>query len=784
MAQLSADRQRTKYTLDEADLPTQWYNIQADLKTPLPPVLHPGTGQPIGPQDLAPLFPMALIQQEVSGERWIDIPDAVRQVLRLWRPTPLFRARRLEQALDTPAHLYYKYEGVSPAGSHKPNTAAAQAYYNKLEVRRLTTETGAGQWGSALAMACRLFDLHCTVYMVRVSYEQKPYRRLLMETWGAQVVPSPTPDTQAGRQVLAQEVQSPGSLGIAISEAVEDAVRRDDTHYALGSVLNHVLLHQTVIGLEAKKQLQQADDEADIVIGCAGGGSNFAGLAFPFAADKLAGAKPRRRLIAVEPTACPSLTQGRYVYDFGDAVGLTPLVKMHTLGHTFVPAPLHAGGLRYHGMAPLVCKLYDEGVIEAVAVPQRATFEAALQFARTEGIIPAPESAHAIRVAIDEARRCKEAGVRRTILFNLSGHGYFDLGAYEAFLAGRLQDYDYPAEKVSEALQHLPASLLPLPPAEGWGEGRPAAPVPLRAARDAPMIKPYTAVGLVPTVRGIRTRADIERNLEHLAHLVKAAAWLSSLDLPVRPIALPEGALQGFNDEVLDLDHAPCARQCAIDIPGEETAALGQLARDYDVFIMAQAKARHPDWPERFFNVGFILNPQGEVILQRYKVSPLLPVEHSVCPHDIYDWWIEKYGRTLQAFWPVVDTEIGRLGIMMANEGSYPENARALALNGAEVVYRASYPHPATGNEMFEIQSRARALDNNLYLVAPNMGTYYLFPEDATPIDTFGGRSFIINYKGQIVGCQDYGGGSTYVAGVIDIEALRDHRARAQWDNC
>jgi tryptophan synthase beta chain len=333
----------------------------------------------------------------------------------------------------------------------------AQAYYNKLEgVTRLTTETGAGQWGSALAMACRFFDLQCKVYMVRVSYEQKPYRRIMMETWGAQVVPSPSPDTQAGRTVLAQDPDSPGSLGIAISEAVEEAATRDDTRYSLGSVLNHVLMHQTVIGLEAKKQLERADDEADVVLGCAGGGSNFAGLSFPFAADKLAGIKPRLRIIAVEPTACPSLTKGQYVYDFGDTVGLTPLVKMYTLGHTFVPAPLHAGGLRYHGMAPLVCKLCDEGVIEAVAVPQLATFQAAIQFARTEGIIPAPESAHAIRVAIDEALRCKEEGARRTILFNLSGHGHFDLSAYEAFLAGKLHDYDYPAEMVSEALKHLP----------------------------------------------------------------------------------------------------------------------------------------------------------------------------------------------------------------------------------------------------------------------------------------------------------------------------------------
>ncbi len=366
----AGDPHRTKYLLDEADLPTQWYNIQADLHTPLPPVMHPGTGQPIGLEDLAPLFPMELIKQEVSQERWIDIPDEVLKVLRLWRPTPLYRAWRLEQALETPARIYYKYEGASPAGSHKPNTSVAQAYYNKLEgVTRLSTETGAGQWSSALSMACSFFGLACKVYMVRVSYEQKPYRRVMMEPWGAQVVPSPSPDTEAGRQVLAEDEESPGSLGIAISEAVEDAARRDDTKYSLGSVLNHVLMHQTVIGLETKEQLALAEDEADIVIGCAGGGSNLAGLSFPFAADKLQGRKPDLRIIAVEPTACPTLTKGQYRYDFGDTVGLTPLVKMHTLGHSFVPAPLHAGGLRYHGMAPLVCALYDDGVIEAVAVP-------------------------------------------------------------------------------------------------------------------------------------------------------------------------------------------------------------------------------------------------------------------------------------------------------------------------------------------------------------------------------------------------------------------------------
>jgi tryptophan synthase beta chain len=461
MTERTAAVQRTKYVLDETDLPTQWYNIQADLKTPVPPVLHPGTGQPIGPQDLAPLFPMALIAQEVSQERWIDIPEDVRDVLRLWRPSPLYRARRLERALDTPARIYYKYEGVSPAGSHKPNTSVAQAYYNKLEgVTRLTTETGAGQWGSALAMACSFFGLECKVYMVKISYNQKPYRRVMMETWGAQVVASPSEDTQAGRTVLAQDPDSPGSLGMAISEAVEDAAQRGDTKYSLGSVLNHVLMHQTVIGLEAKKQLALAEDEADIVIGCAGGGSNFAGLSFPFAADKLQGLKSSLRIIAVEPTACPSLTKGKYVYDFGDTVGMTPLVKMHTLGHTFVPAPVHAGGLRYHGMAPLVCKLYDEGSIEAVAVPQLSTFQAALQFARTEGIPPAPESAHAVRVAIDEALRCKEAGRAQAILFNLSGHGHFDLAAYEAYLTGRLRDEDYPEAKVAEALQTLPAVIV------------------------------------------------------------------------------------------------------------------------------------------------------------------------------------------------------------------------------------------------------------------------------------------------------------------------------------
>jgi tryptophan synthase beta chain len=456
MARKPADM-TTKYLLSERELPTRWYNIQADFKTPAPPPLHPGTGQPIGPQDLAPLFPMELIKQEVSQERWIEIPEEVRDVLRLWRPTPLHRARRLEKALDTPARIYYKYEGASPAGSHKLNTAVAQAYYNRQEkVARLATETGAGQWGSALAQACAFFGLQCKVYMVKVSYQQKPYRRILMETFGAQVVPSPSPDTQAGKKVLEQDPDSPGSLGIAISEAVEDAATREDTKYSLGSVLNHVLMHQTVIGLETRKQLEKADDAADVLVGCIGGGSNFAGFSFPFAADKLAGKNRKLRIVAIEPSACPSLTKGTYTYDFGDTVGLTPLVKMHTLGHTFVPAPVHAGGLRYHGMAPLICKLYDEGVIEARAVPQVATFEAAVQFARTEGILPAPEAAHAVRGAIDEALLARKEGKRKTIVFNLSGHGFLDLSAYEAYLSGRLQDYEYPATRVQEALRHLP----------------------------------------------------------------------------------------------------------------------------------------------------------------------------------------------------------------------------------------------------------------------------------------------------------------------------------------
>ncbi|MDR7447399.1 MAG: TrpB-like pyridoxal phosphate-dependent enzyme [Armatimonadota bacterium] len=447
-------RDLVKVVLPESELPKAWYNILADLPAPPPPPLHPGTKQPVGPADLEPLFPREIILQEVSTERWIEIPEPVREVYRLWRPTPLIRARRLEAALQTPARIYYKYEGTSPAGSHKPNTAVAQAFYNQQAgVRRLTTETGAGQWGSALAMACRMFGLECTVYMVRVSYEQKPYRRVLMETWGAEVVPSPSDRTRAGRAIREQEPDSPGSLGIAISEAVEDAATHDDTKYSLGSVLNHVLLHQTVIGLEAKRQMELFDDYPDVVIGCIGGGSNFAGLSFPFLQDKLRGRD--LRVVAVEPTACPTLTRGRYLYDFGDTARMTPLVKMYTLGHTFIPPRIHAGGLRYHGDAPTVCLLYDQGYIEAVAYPQNAVFEAAVTFARTEGIPPAPESAHAVRRAIDEALACRESGESKAILFNLSGHGHFDLAAYEEYLAGRLPDFDYPEAEIHRALERL-----------------------------------------------------------------------------------------------------------------------------------------------------------------------------------------------------------------------------------------------------------------------------------------------------------------------------------------
>jgi tryptophan synthase beta chain len=445
-----------KYVLDESRLPEAWYNIASDLPEPLAPVLHPGTGEPIGPDDLAPLFPMEVILQEVSTEERIEIPAEVRDVYRQWRPTPLFRARRLERELDTPARIFYKYEGVSPTGSHKPNTAVAQAFYNAREgVKRIATETGAGQWGSSLAFAGALFGLEVDVYMVRVSYEQKPYRRALMEAFGARCVPSPSDETASGQAILAEHPDSTGSLGIAISEAVEQAAQRDDTKYSLGSVLNHVLLHQTVIGEEAIAQMDLAEAYPDVLIGCTGGGSNFSGLVFPFIGQKLRGGSDVR-VIAVEPAACPSLTRGEFAYDFGDTGHLTPLVKMHTLGHGFIPPSLHAGGLRYHGMAPLVCKLYDEKVIEARAVKQVATFEAAMQFARTELILPAPESAHAIRAVIDEAMLCKKEGKKRTIVFNLSGHGHFDMAAYEAYLTGKLQDYEYPAEKIAEALRGVP----------------------------------------------------------------------------------------------------------------------------------------------------------------------------------------------------------------------------------------------------------------------------------------------------------------------------------------
>ena len=450
-----AQQKQTKYVLDESRMPDAWYNVVADLPRPPEPVLHPGTHQPVGPADLAPLFPMEIIKQEVATERFIPIPDAVRDIYRLWRPTPLYRAHRLERALGTPARIFYKYEGASPAGSHKPNTAVAQAYYAQQEgVRRIATETGAGQWGSALAMACAFFDIELKVYMVKVSYEQKPYRRLLMESWGATCVASPSPDTASGRTILEEDPESPGSLGIAISEAVEDAATRDDTKYALGSVLNHVLLHQTVIGQEARQQLADADAYPDVIVGCVGGGSNFAGLTFPFVPDKLGG--KNLRIVAVEPAACPTLTRGRYAYDFGDTGRMTPLVKMHTLGHSFVPAGIHAGGLRYHGMAPLVSLLAAEGVIEAVAPAQQSVFDAAIQFARVEGILPAPEAAHAVRGAIDEALRAKEAGEARTILFGLSGHGNFDLAAYEAYLTGRLQDYEHPQAAIDRALAELP----------------------------------------------------------------------------------------------------------------------------------------------------------------------------------------------------------------------------------------------------------------------------------------------------------------------------------------
>jgi tryptophan synthase beta chain len=448
--------ERTRFMLDEDQIPRAWYNIAADLPVAPPPVLHPGTGQPIGPGDLAPLFPMELIRQVVSTEREIEIPEPVREAYTLYRPSPLYRARRLERALDTPAHIYYKYEGGSPSGSHKPNTALPQAFYNKAEgVTRMATETGAGQWGSALAFAGSAFGLDVKVYMVRASYDQKPYRRILMETYGAQVVPSPSPDTQYGQSVLAEVPGHTGSLGVAISEAIEDTVTHPGTKYSLGSVFDFVLLHQTVIGQESIAQMELAGEEPDVIIGCAGGGSNFAGLTFPWLGRTFRGGR-RYRVIAAEPEAAPSLTRGVYTYDFGDTAKMTPLVKMHTLGSSFIPEPIHAGGLRYHGMSPLVSLLKENGDIEAQAVHQRASFEAGVQFARTEGILPAPEPTHAIKVAIDEALAAKEAGDSRVILFNLCGHGHFDLAAYEKYLAGTLEDYEYPAQKVEEALAGLP----------------------------------------------------------------------------------------------------------------------------------------------------------------------------------------------------------------------------------------------------------------------------------------------------------------------------------------
>ncbi|ADO68895.1 TrpB-like pyridoxal phosphate-dependent enzyme [Stigmatella aurantiaca] len=444
-----------KYLLPEDQIPRYWYNIIPDLPSPPAPVLHPATFQPVKPEDLAPLFPMPIIEQEMSAQREVPIPEEVRAALARWRPSPLFRAHALEQKIGTRSRIYYKYEGVSPSGSHKPNTAVAQAFYNaQAGVRRLATETGAGQWGSSLAFAGQLFGLAVTVYMVKVSYEQKPYRRSMMRTWGAEVFASPTDLTNAGRGILAKDARSAGSLGIAISEAVEDAVSHEDTKYSLGSVLNHVCLHQTVVGLEAQAQMRLAGEYPDIVIGCHGGGSNFAGIAFPFARDKMNGQQVR--LVAAEPTSCPTLTRGVYTYDFGDTAKMTPLMKMYTLGHDFMPPGIHAGGLRYHGASPLVSQLVASGLAEAVAYPQTACFEAALLFSRAEGILPAPESSHAIQAAIVEARRADAEGRERVILFNLSGHGHFDLGAYDQYLAGQLQDFDYPREAVEASMAGLP----------------------------------------------------------------------------------------------------------------------------------------------------------------------------------------------------------------------------------------------------------------------------------------------------------------------------------------
>lgn len=446
-----------KYLLDEGRMPTHWYNILADMDSPPPPYRHPATLEIMKPEDLEPVFPHALIEQEGSRERWIEIPDEVRDVLKMWRPSPLYRAYRWEKALDTPARIYYKWEGVSPPGSHKPNTAVAQCYYAKQEgLEGVATETGAGQWGSALSFASQLFGLKCKVFMVRISYEQKPYRRIAMETWGGAVVPSPSDETQAGRAILAQDPETTGSLGIAISEAIEYAVSHEGWKYSLGSVVNFVLLHQTVIGLEARQQMEMADDYPDILIACAGGGSNAAGLIFPFLKDKLDGSRPDMRAVFVESTACPSMTRGKYAYDWGDTAKTGPVAKMHTVGHSFIPAPVHAGGLRYHGMAPSICALLDQGVVEARAYHQNAVLGAAESFARAEGLIVAPETAHAIKAVYDEAMRCKESGEAKTILFNASGHGHFDLAAYDAFHRGELPDYELEQEKLERALSELP----------------------------------------------------------------------------------------------------------------------------------------------------------------------------------------------------------------------------------------------------------------------------------------------------------------------------------------
>ncbi len=449
-----------KITLPESELPRQWYNILPDLPVPLEPPLHPETGQPISPDELSPIFPMPLIEQEMSQDRYIDIPDEVLEKYAIWRPTPLYRAYGLEKFLDTPARIYFKNEGVSPAGSHKPNTAVAQAYYNMISgTKRITTETGAGQWGSALAFSCALFGLECKVFMVKISYEQKPYRRIMMETWGARCVPSPSPETEAGRMILEKDPDSPGSLGIAISEAIEAAVTDEDTKYSLGSVLNHVLLHQTINGLECQKQLQIAGDYPDIIIGCAGGGSNFAGNCIPFVRDKINGKDID--IIAVEPAACPTITKGPFAYDFGDTACTTPLLPMHTLGHNFVPKPFHAGGLRYHGMAPIVSHLAECGLIRAISVQQLETFKAGIIFARTEGFISAPETNHAIAAVIQEALKAKEEGKEKVILFNWSGHGLVDMAAYDAYFRGELKDYSLPEEEIKEALKEIES--LPKP---------------------------------------------------------------------------------------------------------------------------------------------------------------------------------------------------------------------------------------------------------------------------------------------------------------------------------